>query len=175
MRIRLANGTELPFNTVAKVRYGTGFATIDRIDRRRVVTVTADVDEDIANSEEINAELRASVLPKLVSEFTGLQFKFAGVQKERSESFGTLKVYFPLALLAMYALLAVQFKSYAQPLIVMSAIPFGIVGAVIGHLLMGYNISLFSMFGIIALAGVVVNDAIIIIDLINNLRKENPK
>ncbi|MDD5011004.1 MAG: efflux RND transporter permease subunit [Phycisphaerae bacterium] len=174
MRIRLANGTELPFGTVAKVHYDRGYAAIDRIDRRRVVTVTADVDEDIANSEEINAELRTSVLPELIAEFTGLQFKFAGVQKERSESFGTLKVYFPLALLAMYALLAVQFKSYAQPLIVMSAIPFGIVGAVAGHLLMGYNLGLLSLFGIIALAGVVVNDAIIIIDLINNLREKNP-
>ncbi len=174
MRIRLANGTELPFSTVAKVHYDRGYAAIDRIDRRRVVTVTADVDEDIANSEEINADLRTSVLPELVAGFTGLQFKFAGVQKERSESFGTLKVYFPLALLAMYALLAVQFKSYAQPLIVMSAIPFGIVGAVAGHLLMGYNLGLLSLFGIIALAGVVVNDAIIIIDLINNLREKNP-
>jgi len=174
MRIRLATGTELPFNTVAHINYSRGYATIDRIDRRRVVTVTADVDKDVANSEEINNELRMTALPKLAAEFTGLQFKFAGVQKERSESLETLKIYFPLALLAMYALLAVQFKSYSQPFIIMSAIPFGIIGAVIGHKIMGYKISLLSMFGIVALAGVVVNDAIIIIDLINILRKENP-
>lgn len=173
MRIRLASGTEIPFRTVANVKYARGYATIDRIDRRRVVTVTADVDADIANSEEINNELRATVLPKLAAEFPGMLFKFGGAQKERNESIGTLKVYFPLAMLAIYALLAVQFKSYSQPLVVMSAIPFGIVGAVVGHLLMGFNISILSLFGIIALAGVVVNDAIIIIDLINSLRKEN--
>ncbi|HBG27294.1 MAG: hypothetical protein A2Y10_09040 [Planctomycetes bacterium GWF2_41_51] len=173
MRVRLANGTEIPFRTVANVRYSRGYATIDRIERRRVVTVSADVDKDAANSDEINKELFATVLPQLASEYPGMQFKFGGAQKERSESLGTLKIYFPLALMAMYALLAVQFKSYSQPLIVMSAIPFGIIGAVIGHLMMGYNISILSLFGIIALAGVVVNDAIIIIDLINSLRTEN--
>ncbi|MCE5339679.1 MAG: efflux RND transporter permease subunit [Planctomycetaceae bacterium] len=173
MRIRLADETEIPFNTVAKITYSRGYAAIDRIDRRRVVTVTADVDGDVANSNEINQQLMMSNLPELAADYPGLQFKFAGEQKERNESLGTLKIYFPLALLAMYALLAVQFRSYSQPFIIMTAIPFGIVGAVIGHLLLGYNISLLSMFGIVALAGVVVNDAIIIIDLINELRKEN--
>ncbi len=173
MRIRLANGTEIPFRTIANIKYARGYANIDRIDRRRVVTVTADVDKNIANSDEINKELFATVLPKLAAEFPGMQFKSGGAQKERNESLGTLKIYFPIALMAMYALLAVQFRSYSQPLIVMSAIPFGIIGAVCGHLLMGYNISILSLFGIIALAGVVVNDAIIIIDLINSLRPEN--
>jgi multidrug efflux pump subunit AcrB len=173
MRIRLADGTEIPFRTVAKINYSRGYAAIDRIDRRRVVTVTADVEKKVANSDEINNELFTSVLPKLAAEYPGMQFKFGGAQKERNESLGTLKIYFPIALMAMYALLAVQFRSYSQPLIVMSAIPFGIIGAVCGHLMMGYNLSILSLFGIIALAGVVVNDAIIIIDLINDLRKEN--
>jgi len=173
MRIRLADGTEIPFRTVAKINYSRGYANIDRIDRRRVVTVTADVEKKVANSDEINNELFTSVLPKLAAEYPGMQFVFGGAQKERNESLGTLKIYFPIALMAMYALLAVQFRSYSQPLIVMSAIPFGIIGAVCGHLLMGYNLSILSLFGIIALAGVVVNDAIIIIDLINDLRAEN--
>ncbi|MBN1787542.1 MAG: efflux RND transporter permease subunit [Sedimentisphaerales bacterium] len=172
MRIRLPNGTQIPFKSVANVRYTRGYATIDRIDRRRIVTVTADVDETVTSSEEVNAELQSTVLPKLVAEYPSLQFKFSGEQREIGESLGTLKTHFPLALLAMYALLAVQFRSYFQPLIVMSAIPFGIVGATLGHMLLGYNLSIFSMFGIVALAGVVVNDSLIIIDLINREIKE---
>ncbi len=112
-----------------------------------------------------------------MQEYSGLQYRFAGEERERNESFSSLYVTFPLAMLAIYALLAVQFRSYIQPLIVMSAIPFGIVGAVIGHILMGFlfmtkfNLSLLSMLGIVALAGVVVNDSLILIDLINRERK----
>ncbi|MBN2137358.1 MAG: efflux RND transporter permease subunit [Sedimentisphaerales bacterium] len=170
MRIRLPNGAEIPFKTVAEVEYGRAYASIKRVDRRRVVNVSADVDEDIANAGEINAELATEVLPKLMSEFPGLQFRFAGEQRERDESLGSLKLNFVIALLAIYAILAIQFRSYAQPAIVMSAIPFGIVGATLGHLVMGFNLSILSMFGIVALAGVVVNDSLIMIDLINRER-----
>jgi multidrug efflux pump subunit AcrB len=178
IRIRLPDGTEVPFKQVADVDYGRGYATISRAERRRVVNVTADVDETRANAREINADLAARILPRLIQEYPGLQHRFAGEERERNESFGSLLVTFPLALLAVYALLAVQFKSYLQPLIVMSAIPFGIVGAVIGHIIMGFvfmttfNLSLLSMLGITALAGVVVNDSLILIDLINRERKE---
>ncbi len=170
MRIRLPDGTEIAFNTVAEVRYGRGYSTIKRVDRRRVVTVSADVNEDVANAAEINADLSAAVLPRLQSEFQGLQYRFAGEQRERNESLGSLIPNFGIALMAIYALLAVQFRSYSQPAIVMSAIPFGIVGATLGHLLMGFNLSILSMFGIVALAGVVVNDSLIMIDLINRER-----
>jgi len=172
MRIRLADGTEIPFLTVADVRYGRGYSTIKRVDRRRVVTVSADVDEDKASSGQINAELASSVLPGLIQEYPGLKWRFAGEQRERNESLGTLKTNFAIALFAIYALLAVQFRSYSQPAIVMSAIPFGIVGATLGHLVMGFNLSILSMFGIVALAGVVVNDSLIMIDLINRERTE---
>jgi multidrug efflux pump subunit AcrB len=171
MRIRLPNGTEIPFKTVADVKYGRGFATIRRVDRRRVVNVSADVDEAVANASEINKDLHAKVLPQLIQQYPGLQYRFAGEQRERSESFSSLYVNFPIAMLAIYGILAIQFRSYAQPIIVMSAIPFGIVGATIGHLLMGYNLSILSMFGIVALSGVVVNDSLILIDLINRERK----
>jgi multidrug efflux pump subunit AcrB len=177
MRIRLPDGTEIPFKTVAEVKYGRGYATIRRADRRRVVNVTADVDIALANAGEINKDLDRNVLPNLMREYTGLQYRFAGEERERSESFSSLYVTFPLAMMAIYGLLAVQFRSYAQPLIVMSAIPFGIVGAVIGHVLMGFvfmtkfNLGLLSMFGIVALSGVVVNDSLILIDLINRERK----
>ncbi|MHC4185137.1 MAG: efflux RND transporter permease subunit, partial [Planctomycetota bacterium] len=178
MRIRLRDGTEVPFKEVAQVEYGRGYATIRRADRRRVVSVTADVDETVANAREINLDLSRSVLNRLTSEYPGLQYRFAGEERERNESFSSLLVTFPLAMLAVYALLAVQFRSYFQPLIVMSAIPFGIVGAVIGHIIMGFvfgttfNLSLLSMLGIVALSGVVVNDSLILIDLINRQRNE---
>lgn len=177
MRIRLPDGTEIPFKTVANVNYGRAYATIRRADRRRVVNVTADVDETVANTREINVDLAKNVLPGLIQRYPGLQYRFAGEERERNESLGSLLVTFPLALLAIYGLLAVQFRSYIQPLIVMSAIPFGIVGAVIGHILMGFvfmtkfNLSILSMFGIVALSGVVVNDSLILIDLINRERR----
>ena len=171
MRIRLQDGTEIPFKAVADVKYGQGYATIRRVDRRRVVNVTADVDETVANAGEINRTLGNKALPRLMREYPGLQYRFAGEQRERSESLGSLKTNFLLAMLGIYALLAVQFRSYTQPLIVMSAIPFGIVGATIGHLVMGYNLSILSMFGIVALSGVVVNDSLIMIDLINRERQ----
>lgn len=171
MRIRLPDGTEIAFNTVAEVRYGRGYSTIKRVDRRRVVTVSADVDEKVANAKEINTELTTDILPKLMNEFAGLQYRFAGEQREMMESMSSLIPNFGIALMAIYALLAVQFRSYSQPAIVMSAIPFGIVGATLGHLVMGFDLSILSMFGIVALAGVVVNDSLIMIDLINRERK----
>ena len=171
MRIRLPDGTEIPFKTVAEVQYGRGYATIRRIDRRRVVNVSADVDEAVANAGEINKDLYEQVLPRLMREYPGLQYRFAGEARERNESLGSLKTNFIIAMLAIYALLAVQFRSYTQPIIVMSAIPFGIIGATIGHLLMGFNLSILSLFGIVALSGVVVNDSLIMIDLINRERK----
>jgi len=125
----------------------------------------------VANAGEINAELNASVLPQMQRELPGLQFRFGGEQRERNESLGSLWRNFAIALMAIYALLAVQFRSYSQPAIVMSAIPFGLVGAALGHLVMGFNLSLLSMFGIVALAGVVVNDSLIMIDLINRERR----
>ncbi len=173
MRIRLNNGTEIPFKTVADVKYGQGYANIRRVDRRRVVNVTADVDEEAANASEINADIIKKVLPQLKQQYPGLNYRLAGVEQERSESFGSLTTNFPIALLAIYGLLAVQFRSYMQPIIVMSAIPFGLVGASIGHVIMGFNLGLLSMLGIIALSGVVVNDSLIMIDLINRQRKSN--
>ena len=170
MRIRLPSGAEAPFTTVAHVIEGRGYATIDRVDRRRVVTVTADVDADVGNANDINRELRADILPGLVRDFPGLVFGFEGEQRNQQESLGSLKTNFLVAQLAIFALLAIPFRSYLQPLIVMSAIPFGLVGAILGHVVMGYDLSLLSLFGMVALTGVVVNDSLIMIDLINRER-----
>ncbi len=172
MRVRLPGGVEAPFASVATVEEGRGYAAVNRTDRRRVVTVSADVDEAVANANEINAELRATVLPALARDFPGLSFDFEGEQRQQMESLGSLKVNFVVAQLAIFALLAIPFRSYLQPAIVMSAIPFGLVGAVLGHVLMGLDLSLLSLFGMVALTGVVVNDSLIMIDLINRERAE---
>jgi multidrug efflux pump subunit AcrB len=170
MRIRLPDGAEVPFTTVAAVEEGRGYSVINRTDRRRVVTVTADVEESVANANEISADLRSVVLPTLVADFPGLSFDFEGEQREQRESLDSMKLSFVVALLAIFALLAIPFRSYIQPLIIMSAIPFGLVGAVLGHVVMGLDLTMLSMFGMVALSGVVVNDSLILIDLVNRLR-----
>ena len=170
MRIRLADGSEVPFSSVATVEEGRGYAAINRADRRRVVTVTADVDEDIANANEINMDLRTNVLPKLERDFPGLAFDFEGEQRAQQESLQSLWRNFLIAQLAIFTLLAIPFRSYSQPLIVMSAIPFGLIGAVLGHVIMGLSLSMLSLFGMVALTGIVVNDSLIMIDLINRER-----
>jgi multidrug efflux pump subunit AcrB len=171
-RIRLPDGSEVPFDTVAAVEEGRGYAVINRTDRRRVVTVTADVEEGAANANEISSDLRNVVLPAMVADFPGLTFDFEGEQRQQKESLDSMKINFLVAQLAIFALLAIPFKSYAQPLIIMSAIPFGLVGAVFGHMIMGLDLTMLSMFGMVALTGVVVNDSLILIDLINRRRAE---
>jgi len=170
MRIRLPDGAEVPFTTVATVEEGRGYAVINRTDRRRVVTITADVDDTVANANEINMDLRKSVLPRMVHDFPGLAYDFEGEQRAQKESLGSLKINFVIAQFAIFALLAIPFRSYSQPLIVMSAIPFGLVGGVLGHIIMGLGLSMLSLFGMVALTGVVVNDSLIMIDLINRER-----
>lgn len=172
MRIRLDDGTEIPFETVAKVSHGRGYATINRAERRRVVSVTADVDKKIANPNEINKNLVESVIPNLQQKYPGLIYRQQGEQREQKETTTTLGSNLGIALLAIFGLLAVQFRSYIQPVIIMSAIPFGLVGAIVGHIIMGFDLSMLSVFGIIALTGVVVNDSLIMIDLINRERAE---
>jgi len=172
MRIRLKDGSEVPFTTVATVEEGRGYAVINRTDRRRVVTVTADVDDAVANANEINMDLRNSILPKMMHDFPGLTFDFEGEQRAQRESLDSLWKNFLIAQLAIFTLLAIPFRSYSQPLIVMSAIPFGLIGAVLGHVIMGLELSMLSLFGMVALTGVVVNDSLIMIDLINRERAQ---
>ena len=172
MRIRTVQGNEVPFSRVAQVELGRGFASIERADRQRIVNVTADVEQDVTNAEQVNADLRQNILPKLLAEHPTLRYSMEGQQKERAESMASLKRGFILALLMVFVLLAVLFRSYMQPVIVMTAIPFGLVGAIWGHIVMGMDLTLISMFGVVALTGVVVNDSLIMIDFINRARKE---
>jgi len=142
------------------------------VDGRRTKSVTADVEDEVANAEQVLADLRDSgELDALVARYPGLTWRLAGEQDERRDSLGSLAVGFPLAMLVIYALLAVPFRSYVQPVLVMAAIPFGAIGAILGHMLLGYGLSIISMFGIIALAGVVVNDSLVLVYTANRLRE----
>ena len=175
MRIRTPDGREVPFAVAAEVRTGRGYAAVKRADRQRIVNVTANVDETVANANEILTSLTGGDLPKLLADHPRVRYSLEGEQREQRETLGGLQHSFLVALLIIYALLAIPFRSYLQPLIVMSAIPFGIVGAVGGHLLMGMDLTILSMFGIVALTGVVVNDSLVMVDFINRRRKNgNP-
>ncbi|HAK56310.1 MAG: efflux RND transporter permease subunit [Vicinamibacterales bacterium] len=172
MRIRTPDGQEVPFSQVARVEPGRGFASIKRVDRQRALNVTAAVDQAITTPGDVVADLDTRVLPELLLGFPGVRHSFEGQQTEFRDSTGGLAQGFMVALMLIYLLLAVPLKSYAQPLIIMSAIPFGLVGATWGHLIMGMDISLLSMFGLVALAGVVVNDSLVMVDFINRFRRK---
>ncbi len=173
MRIRTADGNEVPFSAVAEVNMQRGYAAIDRAQRLRVIKVSADVNEKMSNASQIRQSLESDFLPLLKTRYPGLRYTIEGEGQEQKEVMGDIRRGFIIALFCIYALLAVPFKSFSQPLIVMAAIPFGIVGAVLGHLLMGYNISFMSLLGIVGLSGVVVNDSLVLIDRVNHLRLEN--
>jgi multidrug efflux pump subunit AcrB len=172
MHIRTPEGNEVPFHQVAEVKMEQGYVTIERAQRRQVIKVTADVDETESNANEVRQHLENTVLPQLQQRYLGLRYTIEGEGKEQKDSMADVIRGFAIALLAIYALLAIPFKSFSQPLIVMAAIPFGIVGAVFGHLLMGFNLSLMSAFGMVGLAGVVVNDSLVLIDAANRIRRK---
>jgi len=171
MRVRTPGGAEVPFTRVARAEIGRGFSTIERADRQQIVNVYGDIEQDQANASEVLAELEAGFLPQLLERYPGLRYDLEGEQQEQQESIQSLIQGFILAIFLIYALLAVQFRSYLQPVLVMSAIPYGIVGAVWGHVLMGWDLTLLSLFGVVALGGVVVNDSLLMIDFINRARR----
>lgn len=170
--LRNAQGDTIPLLQGARLISARGYSQIDRLDQRRVISVSADVDETRTNSTEMVAALQRAFLPELKERYPGLHYQMEGETRERRESLGDLGKGFALALLGIYALLAVLFRSYTQPVVVMCGIPFAVIGALIGHLLMGYDLSMMSLFGILALSGVVVNDSLILIDFINRRRRE---
>ena len=172
MRIRTPEGDEVPFSQVATVESGRGFSSIKRVDRRRALNVTAAVDQSITTASDVIADLDVRVLPEILSAYPNVFHSFEGQTTEFTDSFGGLAQGFLIALLLIYVLLAIPLRSYIQPLIIMTAIPFGLVGATLGHLIMGMDISLLSMFGLVALAGVVVNDGLVMVDFINRYRKK---
>ncbi len=164
------SGAKVPLSQVARFDRGRSPTSIQRENGRRIVNVSAELAHGAASAQDVLASLRADVFPGLQQKYPGLELDLVGQQREQAESFGSLGRNFLLALLGIYVLLAIPFRSYAQPLVVMSAIPFGFVGAIGGHVLLGYGLSLMSMMGMIALAGVVVNDSLVLIDAANGAR-----
>ena len=171
MRIRTPGGVEVPFSNVAEAEFGRGYESIRRVDRRRAVNVTADVDDVQANASEVLADMSATFLPSIKADF-GVDWSLEGQQAEQRDTLAGLGRGFLVALVVIFALMAVPFRSYVQPLIVMAAIPFGLVGAIWGHVIMGMNLTILSMFGLVALTGVVVNDSLVMVDRVNRLRAE---
>ncbi len=173
IRIRTPMGDEVPLTSVANIEYGPGYSAIQRADGVRRVQVSADVDVKRGNTNEIIDNMRESTPGKpsyfelLEEKYPGIEFSFQGAINDSRESLGSLMIGFPMALLGIFVVIATIFRSYLQPFVIMFTVPFGIIGAIWGHFLFGYNIEMMSVFGIVALSGVVVNDAIVLIESLN--------
>jgi multidrug efflux pump subunit AcrB len=174
MMIITPTGGIVPLMSVADVKKGYAFTSITRIDGKRVIQVTADVTPQ-SKAAFILTSLRKDTFPELIKRYQGLEFSRGGKQKSMRDSMAALGKGMILSVLLVYVLLAIPFKSYIHPMIIMVSIPFGIIGAVIGHILMGFSLSILSMFGIVALSGVVVNDALVLIDFANRQVREGLK
>jgi multidrug efflux pump subunit AcrB len=146
---------------------GPGFSVITRTDGMRRVAVSAAVDTERANANEIFQELSANFFPELRRTYPDVRVALQGEKKKMRESLDSLKIGFPMALLGIFIIIATIFRSYVQPVVIMTTVPFGLIGAVAGHLVLGYDLSIMSLFGMVALTGVVVNDAIVFIERIN--------
>ena len=172
MRIRTPSGDEVPFGSVADVTFGNSYSRISRLNRERTITVSADIDPVIVEPGKMVQEISEEYIPDLLSRYPGVVYGLEGASKEEQDFYANLTVASIAALFLIYALIAIPLHSYSQPLVIMSVIPFGLIGAVIGHIIMGKAISMFSLFGLVALAGVVVNDSLIMVDFINKAREE---
>lgn len=172
MYIRTSDGREVPFSTVAAYRVETGYQSIERVDRLRTLEVAADVADDGAPPRAIVESILQNDAPTWLQMYPGLSINMDGELQEEIE-FQQAMVYLGmLSMLVIFGLMAVAFKSYWQPFLVLTAVPFGLMGAIFGHWILGWQVSMFSIMGVIACAGVVVNDNLVLIDRINNLRAE---
>lgn len=172
MRIRTPAGSEVPFTSVATFEIDRSYSQINRIDGQRVVNVLGDIDRERVTPEEINTSIMTEIIPALRAKYPSVTVQQSGEQEERLKSMMGLAYGALIALVGIYALLAIPLKSYLQPLVIMSVIPFGAVGAIIGHWIMGTQLMFFSLLGIVALSGVVVNASLVLVDYINRRRRE---
>lgn len=170
--LRTPSGGEIPVGQAAHIQRGRSYTEIKRTDGRRVVRVTAEVDDAQANATKIVGDFVDNVLPGVLAHYDGVTYSLEGEQRSQAETMGSLGKGFLFAIIAIFALLAVAFRSYLQPAIIMLVIPFGFVGALGGHVVMGYDLSLMSLMGVVALSGVVVNDSLILIDAVNGFRRQ---
>ncbi len=172
MKIRTPSGDEVPLLQVVTLEPGRGPAVINRTDRQRSIKITADVEPGV-NANEVVAKFTEKTLSQIPLKFPGVRFSFEGEQKDQNDSVREIGLGFLASLVGMYVLIAIPLRSYLQPLIIMSVIPFGLVGAIWGHALLGMNLSIMSMCGLVALAGVVVNDSLVMVDYVNRHRGES--
>ena len=175
MNVRVGNNVEVPLGQIAQGELSSGYSTITRTDRKRSISITADVDLSEANANEILAKFETEHIVPILLDYPSVNYSFEGEQREQRDTLSSLFKNFALALFVVYVLLAIPFKSYLQPLIIMSAIPFGFTGAVIGHIIMGMNLAVLSIIGIVALSGVVVNDSLVMVDFINRYKRDDGK
>lgn len=171
MRIRTVDGIEVPFASVARAEMGRGYASIRRTDRQRVVSVVAEVDRAVVTPESVLAKVKQQ-LPEILAAHPGVSFSLEGEQRAHGDAMAGLVKGLALALLLIYALLAIPLKSYVQPFVIMCVIPFGTVGAVLGHLIMGWDVVFFSVLGMVALSGVVVNASLVLVHYANSRSDE---
>lgn len=166
--ITLPDGRRVPFSVVGEARQQTGLSVINRIDLSRVVDVRADVDKNQLSSGKLTELLETSVLPDILARHPSVRYSVAGEVEEQRKTSRGLIYGSVIVLILIYSALAIPLRSYLEPLLIMSVIPFGVTGAFLGHLLLGMDVSLFSAVGIIGLVGVVVNDSLVLVDFINH-------
>ena len=169
-QVVLPNGSRAPLLTVATVDESRAYSSIERIDGRRIVTVSANVDEAVSTPNDANQTILEQVMPSLEAEFSGLRWVRAGATREQNEDLASLAQAFIVVLLIIFALIATQLRSYLQPLAILVSIPLGVAGAILGHFVLGFPLSFVSMFGIVALAGVAVNSSVVLVDFYNQKR-----
>ncbi|MBN1419184.1 MAG: efflux RND transporter permease subunit [Planctomycetes bacterium] len=167
VRIRAPDGREIPFREVAEAKIDRGYASIVRQGGLRRVVVTADVDETRANAREVLGRFESDEMPRILAAHEGVSYSLEGQNEETQRALGSLRQGFVFAALGIFLIVAATFRSYAQTLVILFTIPMGFVGAVIGHLVMGYDLSMMSLFGLVTLAGIVVNDAIVLTERFN--------
>ena len=172
-RIRTPSGHEVPFETIASVTMKRGMSEIKRRDRKRRIRITCTVDKTITTPIKLQHEISKNDLPDLAKQYPDVQIFFKGSNDEQNQSLNSLANGYIFAMVGIYMVLAIIFRSYMQPLLIMAAIPFGIIGAVFGHYIIGFPLSMLSVFGIVALSGVVVNDSLVMIERINEGVRNN--
>lgn len=172
MRVRKPDGTIIPFGVVADTRYSESLASIERYDSKRVVRVEASVDKGITSPDEVTAQLEKEFFPAMLAKYPSISISQSGEVEQRNKSMSSLLKGFGFSMVFIYILIAIPLKSYGKPLIIMAVIPFGVIGALLGHWLLSIPVSILSVFGILALSGVVVNDSLVLVCRVGDLRDE---
>lgn len=172
IHVRDPSGIERPLTELAEIEIERSYSAIHRLNQMRSITITADVDEEVGNAFQITSDFKAAMMPKLASDYPDLRVLWEGQEEQTRDSMNSMMYGFLAVMIGMYLLFTIEFKSYLQPFLILSIIPFGICGAIFGHVIQGLPFTLFSIYGLVALSGIVVNDSIVLIDFINRRIKD---